>query len=85
MPAGRLMADNAGRWTPHSARDKFPCKGCAERHTACWDHCKRYQDVKEQCDRRKAIEREKRITNHNVSEVKHSGYLAVVRQKPAER
>ena len=35
--------------------------------------------------KRKAVEREKRAIDSGVSEVKHNGYLARKRQKPAER
>ena len=33
---------------------KYPCKDCQERHTACWDTCKRYLEVKEKYDAHKA-------------------------------
>lgn len=27
-------------------RDKPPCKGCAERHEACWGKCEKYKEWK---------------------------------------
>ena len=29
---------------------KFPCKGCTERHQACWSDCERYQKAKAEQD-----------------------------------
>ena len=31
-------------------RDKPPCKGCTERHTACWDGCEKYKEWKKMVD-----------------------------------
>ena len=28
-----------------------PCKECSDRHTACHDHCERYQEFKAELDR----------------------------------
>ena len=31
-------------------RDKPPCKGCAERHEACWGKCEKYKEWKKCVD-----------------------------------
>ena len=31
-------------------RDKPPCKGCADRHTACWGECEKYKEWKKLVD-----------------------------------
>ena len=31
-------------------RDKPPCKGCADRHTACWGECEKYKEWKKILD-----------------------------------
>ena len=31
-------------------RDKPPCKGCAERHEACWGKCEKYKEWKKILD-----------------------------------
>ena len=31
-------------------RDKPPCKGCAERHEACWGTCEKYKEWKKMVD-----------------------------------
>jgi hypothetical protein len=31
-------------------RDKPPCKGCEERHEACWGQCKKYKAWKSRLD-----------------------------------
>lgn len=36
-----------------------PCKGCAERHTACWSDCPKYAEYRAQVDAaRKAAKKE---------------------------
>ena len=32
-------------------RDKPPCKGCTERHTACWGDCEKYKEWKKLVDK----------------------------------
>ena len=31
-------------------RDKPPCKGCSDRHTACWCECEKYKEWKNLVD-----------------------------------
>lgn len=42
-------------------REKLPCKGCKERHEACWGKCEKYKEWKKYLDevnkRRKEYER----------------------------
>ena len=35
-----------------------PCKGCADRHTACHDHCEKYAKWKVEVQKANAAERE---------------------------
>lgn len=35
-----------------------PCKGCGERHTACWDHCGKYKAWKAEAQGKKDRYRE---------------------------
>ena len=46
------------------------CKGCAERHTACWGSCKKYIEVKAAHDKQKRA-REKDIVLHDMIESVH--------------
>lgn len=39
-------------------RNEAPCKGCADRHTACHDHCAKYAEWKAEVNKAKAAERE---------------------------
>ena len=49
------------------------CKGCAERHTACWGSCKKYIEAKEENERqKKAIEKD-RIMNDVIDSVHYTG------------
>lgn len=39
-----------GKICINSAQLKSPCMKCDERHEACWDHCKKYQEYKRKND-----------------------------------
>ncbi len=39
-------------------RNEAPCKGCADRHTACHDHCEKYAKWKAEVHKAKAAEKE---------------------------
>lgn len=40
-----------GKNYPSRLSDVSPCKDCAERHTACHDHCQRYKDWKAEMEK----------------------------------
>ena len=42
---------------PGALRADPPCKGCEERHTACWDRCPEYKAWKEESERIKKAKR----------------------------
>lgn len=37
---------------------KSPCKGCADRHAACWDSCEKFKVFKAEADKVNAERRE---------------------------
>lgn len=45
-----------------------PCKGCADRHAACWDSCEKFKVFKAESDQVNAGRREynKKINEHFV-------------------
>lgn len=45
------------RRLPGVMRGAPPCKGCEERHTACWDKCQQYQAWKAEAARVKDARR----------------------------
>ena len=45
----------------------YPCKGCQERHTACWDTCEKYLAVKDKYDAyKKTIRRNVDADSHTI-------------------
>ena len=49
------------------------CKGCAERHTACWGSCKKYIDAKEEHYKQKKAREKERIMNDVIDSVHYTG------------
>lgn len=68
-----------------ASRDKFPCKGCTNRHPACQDHCEEYRRAKAFNDARKAVEREKRTIIGAANEYTIKRAAAARRKKLPER
>lgn len=48
---------------------RYPCKGCEDRHTACWDTCEKYLAVKAKADAAKAEERKYADAKNHIVEL----------------
>lgn len=60
----------------------YSCKGCQERHTACWDHCEKYQKEKAENERRRALERADRsVRNYVCDEIRKSQNARAIKRK----
>lgn len=51
---------------------KSPCKGCPNRHAACWDNCEKFKVFKAESDKVNAGRREynKKLNEHFVDTVR---------------
>lgn len=48
---------------------QYPCKGCQERHRACWDTCEKYLAVKAKVDAARAEERKHTDAKNHIVEM----------------
>ena len=70
---------------PMSSRDKFPCKECQKRYPACQDKCEDMIAAKKANAERKAIERQKKLQEHDCTEYQITRNHAAARRKIRER
>ena len=70
---------------PMPSRDKYPCKDCAKRYPACQDKCPDMLKAKKENEERKAIERTKKLIEHDTTEYIILRNNAAARRKIGER
>ena len=68
-----------------SSRDKYPCKECQKRYPACQDKCEDMIAAKKANAERKAIERQKKLLDHDATEYIILRNHAAARRKIGER
>ena len=70
---------------PMPSRDKYPCKECQKRYPDCHDKCEEMKEAKRINAERKAVERQRRLAEHEVSGYQITRNHAAARRKINER
>ena len=79
------MNDEKRRVSPFQGRDRYPCKDCPERALGCHDHCKRYQEARNDSINRQKVEGEKRKAAAVAAEIQYESMLKRKRKKLPQR